>query len=287
LKSYDDVLAHRRIGKLHTYDTSRVQLYGVGIGLGKDPRDTRQLAFLRDDDPVVIPSFATVAAWDIGFTLELGVDWSKLIHASQRLRIFDALPSAADLSADTRIKAAFDKPAGNATLLVTTTELTLAPEGRKVAELESISLARDFRVAGAPEGRPERLPSAPCREPDHISDFTTSAQVALIYRLLGGRSEIHFDPQVATDRGFDGPIMHGLCTWGHACHVVLAAACDFRAEHMTSFAADFSAPVYPGETLRTRLWFEQQQVWFETTALERDVVVLANGYSQLSVPAGA
>jgi len=35
--------------------------------------------------------------------------------------------------------------------------------------------------------------------------------------------------------------------------------------------------VYPGETLTTQLWFDGETVHFETRALERDVIVIANG----------
>jgi acyl dehydratase len=39
----------------------------------------------------------------------------------------------------------------------------------------------------------------------------------------------------------------------------------------------FSAPVYPGETIRTELWAEEQRISFRARVVERDVVVLNNG----------
>ena len=84
---YDRVRAHRRVAAEHEYDVARVQLYGVGVGLGFEHQNPQQLAFLRDDSPEVLPTFATVAAWDVQFLLELGIDWSKLIHASQSVDI--------------------------------------------------------------------------------------------------------------------------------------------------------------------------------------------------------
>ena len=282
MREYSEVLAHQSLAQVHDYDCARVQLYSVGIGLGWDHENARQLAFMRDESPLVMPSFATVAAWNIDFTLALGVDWSKLLHASQRMTMYAPLPSAATLKADYRIKEVFDKPSRNATLIVTSTELRDAQSNELLAQLEGISLARDFRINGAPQGSPQRLPRAPDRAPDAIVDAPTSPQVALIYRLLGGRSQIHFDPTVARQQGFDGPIMHGLSTWGHICHVVLAQSCDYDVGAMRSFAADFSAPVYPGETLRTRLWYGEKCVWFVTRAVQRDVTVLSNGYATLA-----
>ena len=246
------------------------------------PLDEHQLDFVLEDRLKVLPSFATVAVWDIEFKLELGIDWSKLIHASQRMRMFATLPPAGELIADSRFIAAFDKPARNATLLIDETVISDAATGKKIAEIEHVSLARDFRVEGAPEGSPERLPTPPQREPDEIVSLTTSPQVALIYRLLGGRSRIHSHPEDARSQGFDGPIMHGLSTWGHMCHLVIKQACGYDPARLTSFAADFKSPVYPGERLETRMWFEAEEIFFETLAADRGVVVLGGGYATIS-----
>ena len=273
----ESLLARRREAQHHHYDETKVQLYALGVGLGMDPLDERQLDFVLEDRLKVLPSFATVAVWDIGFKLDLGIDWSKLIHASQRMRMYGTLPPSGEVIADTRFKAAFDKPARNATLLVDETAISDSATGERIAEIEHVSLARDFRVQGAPEGSPDRLAAPPARDPDKIVSVTTSPQVTLIYRLLGGRSRIHSHPREARSQGFNGPIMHGLSTWGHICHLVIKEACGYDPARLESFATDFKAPVYPGETLETRLWFESEAVFFETLAAERDILVLANG----------
>ena len=275
--SYEQALAHAQHGRVHAYDTAKLQLYGVGVGLGSDPTDARQLEFLRDDDPQVLPSFATVAAFDVDFQLQLGIDWSKLLHASQYVRLHQPLPSAGELIADTQVEAVYDKPARNASLLVISTKLRLAGSDELLGEMRSISLARDFRVPGAPAGAPEALPTPPVHAPDLETHVATSPQVALIYRLLGGRSLIHFDPQVAQAQGFRQPIMHGLSTWGHACHGIVAEVLKYDATRMSSFAANFSAPMYPGETLHLRIWLAPGQVHFEGYAAERGQKVLGNG----------
>ena len=109
----------------------------------------------------------------------------------------------------------------------------------------------------------------------------TAPQVALIYRLLGGRSLIHFDPEEARAQGFDGPIMHGLSTYGHACHAVLQGACEYDVARLRAFGAEFSAPAYPGDNLETSLWIDGGAIAFETRVPERDALVLANGHARL------
>ena len=282
--TYDELMARRRVSQRHSYNAEMAQLYALGVGMGMDPRDERQIDFVLEDRMKVLPSFASVAVWDIEFKLELGVEWSKLIHASQRMQSFAPLPPSAELIADSRFVAAFDKPAINATLLISEVAVSDATSGERLAVMEHVSLARDFRVVGAPEGSPKPMSPPPTREPDGEVHLRTSPQVALIYRLLGGRSRIHSHPGDARAQGFDGPIMHGLSTWGHACHVILAEACDYDPARLTAFSADFKAPVYPGETLTLRLWHEGQAVYFEAIAAERGVLVLSNGNAMISTP---
>jgi acyl dehydratase len=43
----------------------------------------------------------------------------------------------------------------------------------------------------------------------------------------------------------------------------------------------FSAPVFPGETLRTEIWRDAEVASFRARVVERDAVVLNNGYAAL------
>jgi acyl dehydratase len=275
--SYHELTHNFHAEERRSYDQAKVQLYALGVGLGMNPRDEDQLAFVRDENLTVLPSFATVAAWDVAHTRELGMEWAKLIHVSQRLHLSAPLPPAAQIIVSMRCKAAFDKPDRNATLLVNEVRMMDANEGTELAHLENTYLARDFRIADAPTGKPDALPAPPTPAPDLEIEIPTSPQAALIYRLLGGRAPIHIDPRIARAEGFSGPIMHGLSTFGHICHAILKGACDYQADRLRSLAADFRAPVYPGETLSTRLWFDGETIHFETRVRERDVIVIANG----------
>ncbi len=279
--AYDAAMARRVDFEPRSYDAARLQLYGVGIGLGMDPRDEAQLAFLLEDRLTAIPSFASVAGWNVEFTLGLGMAWPKLIHASERVRILSPLPPEASILVSTRCASAWDKPARNATLLVNETTLAAAADRTPLAVLESVYLARGFRLDGAPEGRPDPLPPTPDGAhdgpPDITVDLPVSPQAALVYRLLGGRSFIHCDPRTARAEGFDGPILHGLALWGHACHAVLKGACGYDPARLRAFAADFSAPVYPGEILTTEIWRAGETAHFRTRVRARDTTVLSNG----------
>ena len=77
-------------------------------------------------------------------------------------------------------------------------------------------------------------------------------------------------------------ILHGLCTFGVAGHAVLKTYCGYKPERLAAMQLRFSAPVYPGETLRTEMWRQDNTVSFRAKALDRDVVVLDNGKIELA-----
>ncbi len=67
-----------------------------------------------------------------------------------------------------------------------------------------------------------------------------------------------------------------------ASHAILKLCCGYEAGRLKSLRLRFSAPVYPGETIRTEIWRERNAVSFRSLAVERDVVVLSNGSAELS-----
>ena len=102
-------------------------------------------------------------------------------------------------------------------------------------------------------------------------------QQALLFRLNGDLNPLHADPATARAAGFPRPILHGLCTLGVACHAILKTICDYDPTLITGFDARFSAPVLPGDTLRTDMWQDGNIVSFKCKAVERDSLVLRYG----------
>ena len=58
--------------------------------------------------------------------------------------------------------------------------------------------------------------------------------------------------------------------------------CGYDPARLKSIQVRFSAPVYPGETLRTEMWRDGPVVSFRTLAVERELVVLNNGRAEVS-----
>ena len=107
----------------------------------------------------------------------------------------------------------------------------------------------------------------------------TRPEQALIYRLSGDYNPLHIDPAVAVQGGFERPILHGLATYGVAGRAVLKTVCGDRPDSLRRFDVRFSSPVYPGESLDIAIWREGKgRAALRARAVERDVVVLQNGY---------
>jgi hypothetical protein len=52
--------------------------------------------------------------------------------------------------------------------------------------------------------------------------------------------------------GFEqGPILHGLCTYGFVARAVIQEVCGGDASRLKGLTAQFRKPVWPGETIRT------------------------------------
>ena len=63
---------------------------------------------------------------------------------------------------------------------------------------------------------------------------------------------------------------------------ILKACCGDDPGRLKSLQVRFSAPVYPGETIRTEMWPDGGEVGFRARVLERDVVVLNNGLARVA-----
>ncbi|MDO8878894.1 MAG: MaoC family dehydratase, partial [Pseudolabrys sp.] len=135
--------------------------------------------------------------------------------------------------------------------------------------------------------RPHTLPA---RAPDLICDLPTRPEMALIYRLSGDVNPLHADPDFARSAGFPRPILHGLATMGVAGHALLRTICGYDPARLTAMSVRFSAPVFPGETIRTEIWQDKSKdsdkvggvVGFRCRVMERDVVAINNGRAEIA-----
>ncbi len=279
--------------KLRTYPIPAVEtelterdtmLYGLGIGFGADPVDRNQLKFVYEDGLQAVPSMAVVLGHP-GFWVkrpDTGIDWVRVLHGEQTMVLHRPLPTSGRLVGKSRVTEIYDTGADKGALMYQERVVTDARTGEKICTLTASTFCRGDGGFGGPTGPSPRPHQLPDRAPDGHVDLATLPQAALIYRLSGDYNPLHADPAVAEAAGFDRPILHGLCTFGLACHALVKALCDYRPERLVRQDVRFSAPVYPGETIRVEYWADGATASYRAKALERDVVVLNNGYAEFA-----
>ncbi|HEX7667899.1 MAG TPA: MaoC family dehydratase, partial [Polyangiaceae bacterium] len=146
-----------------------------------------------------------------------------------------------------------------------------------------------FRGEGGFGGNPPPKESSGIDIPkEKAADFSieekTTPEQALLYRLSGDPNPLHADPDFAKNVGFDqGPILHGLCTYGFMVRHAAKGACGGDATKITDIDARFSKPVWPGDTLVTEGWnVAPGKVALRVSVKERGEVVLSGGSIQYS-----
>ncbi|AKM44793.1 MULTISPECIES: MaoC/PaaZ C-terminal domain-containing protein [Burkholderia] len=268
----------------HAYSLRDTQLYALGVGLGADPLDAGQLRYVYEGKDGAslraLPTMANVLAYP-GFWArepDTGITWQKILHAEQEIRIHAPLPASGRVTGTTRITGLWDKGENKGAFLQQTRDIADAETGNLLATVVQLSLLRGdggFGEGGSTDALP--TPHAmPDGAPDCVCEFTTPTQLALIYRLSGDLNPLHADPAVASAAGFPRPILHGMALMGVAAHAVLRTVLAYDDTRFAGMRVRFTAPAWPGDTLRTEMWIRGNTVSLRVTAVERNVVVLTN-----------
>jgi acyl dehydratase len=263
-------------------------LYALGVGAG-----TKDLAFTTENshgiDQQVLPTYAVIACPAFGAIGKIGTfNFGKLLHGSQQIRLFAPLPPTGRLNVVSEVADLQDKGEGKNAVVVLKGTGTEPDTGKLVAESLTTLVIRGEGGFGGQSGRRRQAPEVPDREPDATVALPTREDQALIYRLSGDRNPLHSDPWFARElAGFPTPILHGLCTYGVAGRVLVAELGGGDASKITSIAARFTAPVFPGETLTTSVWRTARgQAVFRTEASGPDGadarLVLEDGVAEYS-----
>ncbi|MFE3327347.1 MaoC/PaaZ C-terminal domain-containing protein [Streptomyces sp. NPDC059176] len=253
-----------------TWDHKDIQLYHLGLGAGTPATDPDELRYTLESRLRVLPSFATVAGAGMGVVGGLSapgidIDLSAVLHGGQTITLHRPIPVRGRATSTSRVAAVYDK--GKAAILVLRSE---------AADDDGPLWTSDAQIFVRGEGGfgGERGPSArveqPEREPDKVVERAIREDQALLYRLSGDWNPLHADPEFAELAGFDRPILHGLCTYGMTLKAVVDTLLGGDVSRVRSYATRFAGVVFPGETLRIRMWAGENRVQASVTAVERD-----------------
>ena len=270
---------------IQSYSERDSIIYALSLGLGFNSTDPGELKFVYEKGLETFPTMAVVMGHP-GLWMtnpETGIDFVKVLHGEQHLEIHKSLPTEGSVIGRTRVVEVVDKGADKGALIITERKLFEQESGDLLNTQSATIVARGNGGFGGPGTSGPAPHALPDREPDTVVDIPTSTQAALLYRLNGDYNPLHADPKLAEKAGFKAPILHGLASYGIAARAVLKAFDIEDASKLESIGLRFSAPVYPGETIRTDIWNDGHNVSFRSRVVERDVLVLNNGQAVIGL----
>lgn len=205
-------------------------------------------------EPVAPPAFPVVPGASILaaalFDPELGVNLARLVHGEEDHRLHALIRPGDQLAVAGSLEAVDIKESGETFTVYTS--LT-NQDGVLAAELRSMMFVRGSgsrsRGAGAGEAAPQ---------PELAFSAVQKVDEDQTYRYAeasGDHNPIHTDPEFARNAaGLPGIILHGMATMAFAGKVILDEACAGDPARLQRLKVRFSKPVFPGETLTTRVW---------------------------------
>ena len=259
----------------HAYAEKDVMLYGLGVGCGPD-----DLQIVYERELKVLPTFSVIVSFPAMLNLggAMQVNPAMVLHGEQRIDLRAPLPTSGTITTTPKITAVYDK--GKGAVVVVETQSVDARGNLLFVNTASIFVRGEGGFGGdrGPSGA-RNVP--PDRPPDKSISYKTLPQQALLYRLSGDMNPLHADPDFAKLGGFDRPILHGLCTYGHAGRAVLAAFCGNDPARLRTLEVRFSGVVFPGETVTTDMWQVEPKKIVLTAKTERGEAVLSNAAAEL------
>jgi acyl dehydratase len=238
-----------------TFDVAAIG--GAGDGYPYEVTDAAMQAYAEATDDVAGgPVFAVVpvrsAIAPASEAVASGDIRRFVVHYEQEMLLHRPLEAGMRVVSRATPVALLPRP--NGTSLVIKTE-TRDESGELVNEQY---VTEFFRGVQADDGVGERAPDHRLEaDGDPLAEITyvvAEDQTARYAVASGDDFAIHLDDEFARGVGLPGRIVHGLCTMAFAGRAVLEATGVEDPRTVKRIAVRFSAPLFPGESLTTRLW---------------------------------
>jgi len=218
------------------------------------------------DDVVAGPVFAIVPVWQSIAPASRSVASeearARVVHYAHDIHVQRPIEAGMRLVSIATPVGLFGRPNG-ASLVIRTETRTAA--GERVNEQYVTEFFRGVETGSsvghrAPAHRLETNGAEPLGEVGYrVADDQTARYAA----ASGDDFAIHLDDDFARSVGLAGRIVHGLCALALAGRAVLEAAELEDPTRVTRLAVRFSAPLFPGDTLTTKVWAAEKGFGFE------------------------
>src|SRR5580658_7777533 len=131
---YDKLMALQIEPAVQVYDAKDCMLYALGVGLGHDPMNEDELAFVYEKNLKVLPTMATVIghSGSLARNPDSGIDWVMVVNGEQGFILKRPLAGEGVVVGYTRIVEAIDKGRGKGALILTEREITDKKTGEAI-----------------------------------------------------------------------------------------------------------------------------------------------------------
>lgn len=262
-------------------------LYALGVGMSSREPDHLKFLYEGHEDFSCLPTFGVIPAQSamtgLGSIPGLDIDFTRLLHGEQYLEMFRPLPTSGTLTSRATVADVLDKGSGMVILL----DVHTYSERELVCYNQfSVFVVGSGGFGGKRTSQKAVVTAAlPDRAPDAVIVEQTSRDQAALYRLSGDWNPLHIDPSFAAMGGFKSPILHGLCSFGFAARHVLKQYAGNDVSRFKSIKVRFVKPVYPGQSLQTEMWKEENRIHIQCKVKESGDVVLSGAYIDLHTEA--
>jgi acyl dehydratase len=239
-----------------SFDVSAIGVLGGPVVYEVTGEAMQAYADATDDAPGG-PVFAIVPAWrsiaPASTSVAAGELRKRIVHYEQDMLLHQPIVPGMKLESRAAPVALLGRP--NGTSLVIRTE-TRDGSGELVNEQYITEFFRGVTVDhGVGERPPDHRLSVDGAPPLATVAYDVAADQTVRYAAASGDDfAIHLDDEFARAVGLPGRIVHGLCTLAFAGRAVLEGAGIDDPAAVARIAVRFSAPLFPGDAVSTRIW---------------------------------
>jgi acyl dehydratase len=206
---------------------------------------------------VAPPMYAIVMIWSsimgvVGDT-DLKVDVVRLLHGEQDMEFFSPIRPGDKITSIAKVASIETKATGETLVL----EINAT---NQVGQVVNRSMFNAFIRGGGKGGSEARVAEPERGEP--IASVAQQIDKDQTYRYKeasGDFNPIHVDENFAKMAGLPGIIVHGLCTMAFTSKVMIDKLCGGDPLKLKRLRVRFSRPVFPGQTITTKVWFDGER----------------------------
>jgi acyl dehydratase len=241
----------RRVSE-HSY-TVTSDAIGAYADATDDPAPAARQGLVAPPVFAIVPVWAAIAPASRAIASEAAR--RRVVHYAQDMLLHRPLKAGMRVVSSAAPVALLHHPKG--TQLVIRTETRLE-DGGLLNEQYVTEFFRDvFADASNGEPPPEHRLADVARAEEPVAEIShpvAEDQTERYAAASGDHFEIHLDDAAARAVGLPGRILHGLCTMAFSGRAVLEAAGVEDPGAVRRLAVRFSAPLFPGGTVTTRIW---------------------------------